>query len=52
VNYQYNPYAAPQAAPPPQQESTTTGAPQPWGVGEVVSLGWARFKQNWALLVF
>jgi len=22
------------------------------GVGEVVSLGWARFKQNWALLVF
>jgi hypothetical protein len=52
VNYQYNPYAPPQAAPPPVQTSATTGAPQPWGVGELVSLAFERFKQNWAVLVF
>ncbi len=53
VNYQYNPYAAPQAAPPsPAQGPAGAGAPQPWGVGEVVSLGWERFKQSWAVLFF
>ncbi|MGH7298757.1 MAG: YciC family protein, partial [Polyangiaceae bacterium] len=52
VNYQYNPYAPPQAAPPPVQTSNAQGAPQPWAVGEVISLGWERFKQNWVVLVF
>jgi hypothetical protein len=52
VNYQYNPYAAPQAAPPVAQGTSPYGVPQPWGVGEVISLAWERFKQNWAVLVF
>jgi hypothetical protein len=30
----------------------TSGAQQPWRVGEVLSIGWERFKQNWAVLVF
>lgn len=48
----YNPYAAPQAAPPPVQDAPGGGAPQPWTVGEVISLGWERFKQCWPVLVF
>jgi uncharacterized membrane protein len=52
VSNLYNPYAAPQAAPPPQQDTLGGGTPQPWTVGEVISLGWERFKQNWAVLVF
>ncbi len=47
----YNPYAAPQtgsagaASPPPY------GQPQPWEPGEVLSLAWARFQENWLVLV-
>jgi uncharacterized membrane protein len=52
MSYQYNPYAAPQAAPPVLGAPPPPGMPQPWTVGEVISLGWERFKQNWAVLVF
>jgi uncharacterized membrane protein len=52
VSYQYNPYAAPQAAPPLAGGALPPGTPQPWTVGEMVSLGWARFKENWAVLIF
>jgi hypothetical protein len=52
VSYSYNPYAAPQAAPPPAQSQYATGTPQPWGVGEVLSLGFERFKEHWPVLVF
>lgn len=52
MNYPYNPYAAPQAAPPPVQGPIQSGAPQPWTVGEVISIAWERFKVNWAVLVF
>ena len=48
----YNPYAAPQEAPPLPQALVATGTPQPWSVGEVISLGWTRFTQSWAILVF
>jgi hypothetical protein len=50
VNYQYNPYAAP-AAPPPVQAAVASGSPQPWGVGEVVSIAWDRFKSRWPVVV-
>ncbi|MGH7327666.1 MAG: hypothetical protein ACREJX_04890, partial [Polyangiaceae bacterium] len=48
----YNPYAAPQAAPPmmgappPQQ-----GGAQPWDIGEVISLAFDQFKRCWGVLV-
>jgi hypothetical protein len=47
----YNPYAAPQAAPPPQQgPQNYGGGPQPWDVGEVFSLAFEGFKRCWAIL--
>src|SRR5438094_3251727 len=49
----YNPYAAPQAAPPPLQGAPQFGgAPQPWEIGEVLGIGWDAFKANWAVLIF
>jgi uncharacterized membrane protein len=52
---QYNPYAAPQAAPPmlagPMMPGGGTG-PQPWEIGEVLGHGWNAFKANWATLFF
>ena len=48
----YNPYAAPQAAPPPPSPMMpATGAPQDWEIGEVLSQAWEAFKANWAPLV-
>jgi hypothetical protein len=52
VNYQYNPYAAPQAAPPVAPGVLAAGAPQPWSVGEVIAIAWDRFKSNWPVVVF
>jgi hypothetical protein len=52
VNYQYNPYAAPQAAPPVAQGAPGGQGPQPWTVGEVLSIAWDRFKQFWPVVVF
>jgi hypothetical protein len=52
MNYQVNPYAAPQAAPPSAMGPAPAGTPQPWNVGEVVSIAWERFKPNWAVVVF
>jgi uncharacterized membrane protein len=52
VNYQYNPYAAPQAAPPMAPGVIQPGSPQPWSVGEVITIAWERFKANWAVVVF
>jgi uncharacterized membrane protein len=49
---QFNPYAAPMAAPPRLPAQAPFGAPQPWGVGEAFSIAWERFKQNWAVAVF
>ena len=47
----YNPYAAPQAAPPPQQgPQNYGGGPQPWDVGEVFSLAFEGFKRCWPIL--
>lgn len=51
MNYQTNPYAAPQAGPPVVQGIAGQG-PQPWTVGEVLSIAWDRFKQFWPVLVF
>jgi hypothetical protein len=48
----YNPYAAPQAAPPPPPgPGAYTGAQQPWDVGEVLSLSFEGFKANWPVFV-
>lgn len=52
MNYQYNPYAAPQAAPPAVQGAPGGQGPQPWTVGEVLSIAWDRFKQFWPVVVF
>ena len=47
----YNPYAAPQAAPPPQQgPQNYGGGPQPWDIGEVFSLAFEGFKRCWGVL--
>ena len=48
----YNPYAAPQAAPPPPGGfGPSAGGPQAWDVGEVLSTAFEAFKNNWAVLV-
>lgn len=49
----YNPYAAPQAAPPPMMGAPPPGggAAQPWDVGEVVSLAFDQFKRTWGVLI-
>jgi hypothetical protein len=47
----YNPYAAPQAA-PQALSASYTGTPQPWEIGEVLSGAWEAFKPNWVVLVF
>jgi hypothetical protein len=52
MNYQNNPYAPPQAAPLAAQPVSPFAGPQPWSVGEIFSIAWERFKQNWAVLVF
>jgi len=49
----YNPYAAPVAAPthggggPP-----ISGEPQPWSIGAAISGGWEAYKTHWAPLTF
>ena len=49
----YNPYAAPQAAPPPPPGAGAyTGSQQPWEIGEVLSAAFEGFKANWVVLVF
>ncbi|HEX7666379.1 MAG TPA: hypothetical protein VF407_17755, partial [Polyangiaceae bacterium] len=50
----YNPYAAPQAAPGPMMGGAPPppqGGAQPWEPGEVFSLAWDGFKRNWGVLV-
>ncbi len=51
---QYNPYAAPQAAPlvPTGPMPGGGSGPQPWEIGEVLGHAWNVFKPNWATLVF
>jgi uncharacterized membrane protein len=49
MNYQNNPYAAPQAEWRPMPPALS--AAQPWTVGEVMSIAWDAFKQNWPILV-
>jgi uncharacterized membrane protein len=46
----YNPYAAPQAAPLQAQGTAPVGAPQPWEVGEVLSRAWEIYKLHWGVL--
>ncbi len=49
----YNPYAAPQAAPPqPGAPLAYAGGPQPWDIGEVLTAGFEALKTNWVVLVF
>ena len=49
----YNPYAAPQAAPPPPPGAIQgTGQPQPWEIGDVLGVAWEAFKANWTVMVF
>lgn len=50
----YNPYA-PQPAPPPAFAAGPQGpsaGPQPWSVGEALSVGWEALKAQFATLVF
>jgi uncharacterized membrane protein YgcG len=46
----YNPYAAPQAAPPQVAGAQLAGAPQPWEIGEVLARSWDIYKANWGVL--
>jgi hypothetical protein len=46
----YNPYAAPQAAPPQAPGGPTVGQPQPWEIGEVLSRAFEIYKANWGVL--
>ena len=46
----YNPYAAPQAAPPQAQGTAPAGAPQPWEIGEVFTRAWEIYKIHWGVL--
>ena len=49
----YNPYAAPDAAPiAPFQGATGGTGPQPWDLGEVLGGAWNLFRSNWAVLLF
>jgi hypothetical protein len=49
----YNPYAAPQAAPPsPTGPAAYGSGPQPWDVGEVIQAAFEALKVNWVVLVF
>ncbi len=49
----YNPYAAPQAAPPPPPGAGSyTGTQQPWEIGGVLTAAFEGFKANWVVLVF
>jgi hypothetical protein len=47
----YNPYAAPQAAPPQLGQGGPTGMPQAWDAGEVLSAAFETFKNNAGLLI-
>ncbi len=47
----YNPYAAPQATAPTPGATQQAGPPQPWEIGEVLSLAWEGFKRSWGVLV-
>jgi hypothetical protein len=47
----YNPYAAPQAAPPPAA-APQAGSPQPWEIGEVFAQAWNVFRIHWVTLAF
>jgi uncharacterized membrane protein len=51
----YNPYVAPQGVAPQGMSGggpPPPGAAQPWGVGEVIGIGWQAVKTNFATLVF
>lgn len=48
----YNPYAAPAGDALRARFSGEPGAPQPWGVGEVIDAGWEAVKRDWPVLVF
>ena len=47
----YNPYAAPQAAPPQAPGAMQAGAPQPWEIGEVFTRAWEIYKVQWGVLL-
>jgi hypothetical protein len=48
----YNPYAAPQAAPPQPGGPPQAGQPQAWSVGSVLGAGWDLFKIHWIVFFF
>lgn len=47
----YNPYAAPEASSAPPPPPGGFGPSQPWTASEAVSVAWARFKEQWGVLV-
>ncbi len=47
----YNPYSPPTASQSAYAANAGTGQAQPWSSSEAVSLGWARFKDAWPVLV-
>jgi uncharacterized membrane protein len=47
-----NPYAPPKDVPLPVAPPGELAGPQPWSVGEVVSLAWEALKRDWVVLVF
>jgi hypothetical protein len=47
----YNPYAAPQAAPAPGGPTQYGSGPQPWEIGEVLSAAFEVYKTNWPVIL-
>lgn len=48
----HDPYAAPQLAASMPMGPTPAGTPQPWSLGEALSVGWEALKGGWVVLFF
>ncbi|MGA2449273.1 MAG: hypothetical protein ABTD50_11385 [Polyangiaceae bacterium] len=48
----HDPYAAPDMPPTEGRQGPAEGEPQPWEIGEVMSLAWERFQAHWPVLAF